>query len=181
MPTAYPARPLPRRRPRGYIGLLAPQARPSFGEWAAEKGRRNREGPAWTPIATYFSHDWTPALIVGWTPRPAKAAGTPAPWPACPVAQRIDSSTGNSGSRGTRADLPRGRPVCPTGCVFSSLLRSYLAAVIYTFPSRIERRYQSKVKRIPSSKEYFGQWPRSRTAAAISACESRTSPARAGP
>src|SRR5664280_1777849 len=42
-------------------------------------------------------------------------------------------------------------------------------------------RYHSRVIRMPSSKEYRGAWPRSRTASVVSACESRTSPARGGP
>src|SRR5581483_6252062 len=41
-------------------------------------------------------------------------------------------------------------------------------------------RYQASVRRRPSSSEYSGRWPRSRTAAVVSACESRTSPARGG-
>src|ERR1019366_9487273 len=42
-------------------------------------------------------------------------------------------------------------------------------------------RYHSSVIRIPSSNEYRGAWPRSRTASVVSAWESRTSPARGGP
>ena len=42
-------------------------------------------------------------------------------------------------------------------------------------------RYQASVRRRPSSSEYCGSWPRSRRAAVVSACESRTSPARGGP
>lgn len=41
--------------------------------------------------------------------------------------------------------------------------------------------YQSRVRRRPSSKLNCGAWPRSRTAAVVSASEWRTSPARGGP